>query len=304
MENGESGNRGTSKKSGGIKRGKVLFFPDRGKSVTNRDEVQTFRGRGGGGAGTRAGGENFFEIGHREPALADFDQGSHQVADHAVEKAVAVKAELQKGAGFAGHPDGAETADGRLTFVTGIGGKGGKVVFSDKKPGGLADGAQIQGPGNMPGTADLHGVKEGGVGDPVKVGFPLGGKAGVKLFGLFLDGKDADAGGEVKVEGPPKNLGGMDGRQAACGDLTQGMNAAVGPAGTGHRKGFAEDLAERGFQGQLDGGVGILALPSEEILAAIGEGEFIGCEFQRRTFREGWRLGLQAIGNQERMGWG
>jgi len=69
------------------------------------------------------------------------------------------------------------------------------------------------------------------------------------------------------------------------------MNAAVGPAGTGHRKGFAEDLANRGFQGQLDGGMGVLPLPSEEILAAIGQGEFIGREFQRRTFREGWRLG-------------
>lgn len=88
-------------------------------------------------------------------------------------------------------------------------------MFSDKKPGGLAEGAQIQGPGNMPSPADLHGMKEGGVRNPVKVGFSLGRKAGVKLFGFFLDGKDADAGGEVKVEGPPKRLRGMDGGQAA-----------------------------------------------------------------------------------------
>ena len=84
-------------------------------------------------------------------------------------------------------------------------------MFSDKKPGGPAKGAQIQGPGNMPGPADLHGVKEGGVCNPVKVGFSLGRKAGMKLFGLFCDRKDADAGGEVKVEGAPKRLRGMDG---------------------------------------------------------------------------------------------
>jgi hypothetical protein len=52
------------------------------------------------------------------------------------------------------------------------------------------------------------------------------------------------------------------------------MDPAIGPPGARYREGFSEDFFQGGFEGQLDGGVGILPLPTKEILTAVGEGEF------------------------------
>jgi len=61
-------------------------------------------------------------------------------------------------------------------------------------------------------------------------------------------------------------------------------------------KGFAENLFESGLEGQLDGGVRILALPAVEVGTAVGEGEFEGLRFQWGTEGRGDRL--QATGHK------
>jgi hypothetical protein len=52
------------------------------------------------------------------------------------------------------------------------------------------------------------------------------------------------------------------------------MDAAVGPPGAGHREGFPKDFFQGGLKSELNGGMGILTLPTKEILTAVGEGEF------------------------------
>lgn len=67
----------------------------------------------------------------------------------------------------------------------------------------------------------------------------------------------------------------MKGRNFTGGNLTEGVNAPIGSAGScnGHRavKDFLKGFLER----ELDGGIGILTLPSEEVFSAIGEKETV-----------------------------
>ena len=69
--------------------------------------------------------------------------------------------------------------------------------------------------------------------------------------------------------------------------MTEGMDAAIGAPGSGHVEGLTENLFEGGLQGQLDGRVGVLALPAVEVGTAVGEGEFEGLKFQGGTQRGG-----------------
>jgi hypothetical protein len=126
----------------------------------------------------------------------------------------------------------------------------------------------------MPGSAHFQGMEKGGVDDAVEVGFAFGGEAGVEFCFFPLDGKNANAGRKVEIQGPQKHGRGVGGGKSRGSGLTEGMNAAVGPPGAGHREGFPKDFFQGVFEGQLDGGVGILPLPTKEILTAVGEGEF------------------------------
>ena len=157
--------------------------------------------------------------------------------------------------------------------------------MADEKPGPLADGLEIERPGNVPRPAHLHGVKEGGVDNAVEVGFAAGGKAGVKFRHFLVDGQNTDPRGKMKIEGPKKNGGGMRGRKLNGGDLAEGVNAAVGPAGSGNMERLAENFFQGGFEGELDGGMGILPLPSVEILTAVSEREFKGLKLHENG---GW----------------
>jgi len=68
----------------------------------------------------------------------------------------------------------------------------------------------------------------------------------------------------------------MKGRDFAGGDLSEGVDMAVGPSRTGDGYGVAEDFLKSNFEGELDGGVGVLALPAEEVFSAVSEKETVG----------------------------
>jgi len=156
-------------------------------------------------------------------------------------------------------------------------------MLSHKQSGGLTNGLEIEGAGHVPSPADFQGMEKRLIDDPVKVGFAFGGEAGVKLCGCLLHGKDAYPRGKVEVERAEQGFRGVGAGHLAGGHLGEGVDATVGPSGSGHVKGFAENLFESGLEGELNRGVGVLALPAVEIGTAVSDGEFEGLKFQGGT---------------------
>ena len=111
--------------------------------------------------------ENLFEFDGGESTLADLDQGSDQIPDHPVKKAVPLKGQLQNTALFFDDPNGANIANGRFSFVPRIGGERSKVVFPGENLGGLAQRGKIEGAWDVPGPTDFERVKRIGVSDSV-----------------------------------------------------------------------------------------------------------------------------------------
>ena len=74
--------------------------------------------------------ENLFEFDGGESTLADLDEGSDQIPDHPVKKAVPLEGQFQNTALFFDDPNGANIANGGFSFVSRVGGKGREVVFS------------------------------------------------------------------------------------------------------------------------------------------------------------------------------
>ena len=67
----------------------------------------------------------------------------------------------------------------------------------------------------------------------------------------------------------------MKGGYFAGGNLTEGVNAPIGSAGSCNSHLQVEDFLQGFLESELDGGVGILALPTEEVLASVGEKETV-----------------------------
>ena len=70
--------------------------------------------------------------------LADFDEGSDQISNHSIEKAVPLEGQLQNTALFFDDPNGANRSHGRFALVSRVGGKGREVVFPGQNLGGFA----------------------------------------------------------------------------------------------------------------------------------------------------------------------
>jgi hypothetical protein len=97
----------------------------------------------------------------------------------------------------------------------------------------------------------------------------------VKARFLTLNGEDSDPCRKMKVEGFRESGGRMKGGNFAGGNLTEGVNAPISSAGScnGHRA--VEDFLKGFLECELDGGIGILALPTEEVFSAVGEKETV-----------------------------
>jgi hypothetical protein len=219
--------------------------------------------------------ENLFEFGRGESTLTDFDEGSDQISNHSIKKAVPLEGEFQKSALLLHDPNGANIANGRFSFVTRIGGERCKVVFPSQNLGGFSQQGEIEGAWDVPGPTDFQRVKRIGVGDPVEVGFSFGREAGVKARFLTSDGEDSDPCREMKVEGFRESGGRMKGRYFAGGNLTEGVHTAIGSARSCNGHGAIKDFLQGFLEGELYGGVGILTLPTEEVLAPIDEKETV-----------------------------
>ena len=152
-------------------------------------------------------------------------------------------------------------------------------MFTDKKPGGLADGLEIERPGHVPSPTNLHGMEEGSIHNPIQVGFAPGGKASMEFRFCRMDGHDPHSGRKMEIQGSEKNAGGVGGGKPDGGDLAEGVDTTIGTTGSGHVERLAEDLFQGGLEGELDRGMGILALPPIEVGSAVGDGEFEGLGF-------------------------
>ena len=190
--------------------------------------------------------ENLFEFDGGESTLADLDEGSDQISNHPIEKAVALEGQFQNTALFLHDPNGADIANGGFSFVPRVGGKGSEVVFPSQNLGGLAQRGEIEGARNVPGPSDFQRVQRVGVGDAVKIGFSFGREAGVKARFFAADGEDSNPCREMKVEGFRESGRWMKGGDFAGGDLTKGVNAPIGATGSGNGDRTVKDF-EQGF---------------------------------------------------------
>ena len=92
---------------------------------------------------------------------------------------------------------------------------------------------------------------------------------------LTSDGENSDPCRKMKVEGFRESGGRMKGGDFAGGDLAEGVNAPIGSAGSGNGDWTVKDFLQGFFEGELDGGIGVLALPTKEVFSAVGEKETV-----------------------------
>ena len=83
----------------------------------------------------------------------------------------------------------------------------------------------------------------------------------------------------------------MKGGDFAGGDLAEGMNAPICSAGSGNGDRTVKDFEQCFFESELDGGIGVLALPAEEVFSAVGEKETVRNRLHGRV--SGFRLGAR-----------
>ena len=83
----------------------------------------------------------------------------------------------------------------------------------------------------------------------------------------------------------------MEERNFAGGDLTEGVNAPIGATGSGNGDRVAKDFEQGFFEGELDSGIGVLALPTEEVFPPIGEKETVRNRLHGRV--SGFRFGAR-----------
>ena len=111
--------------------------------------------------------ENLFEFDESEPALADLDEGSDQISDHPIKKAVPLKGQFQNATLLFDDPNGTNIANGGFSFVSRVGGERSEVVFPSQDLGGFAQRREVKRAGNVPSPTDFERVKRIGVGDSV-----------------------------------------------------------------------------------------------------------------------------------------
>ncbi len=83
----------------------------------------------------------------------------------------------------------------------------------------------------------------------------------------------------------------MKGGKFTGGDLTEGVNAPIGSAGSGNGDRTVKDFEQCFFEGELDRGIGNLALPAEEVFSAVCEKETVRNRLHGRV--SGFRFGAR-----------
>ncbi len=83
----------------------------------------------------------------------------------------------------------------------------------------------------------------------------------------------------------------MKGGDFAGGDLAEGMNAPISSAGSCNGDWTVKDFLQGFLEGELNGGIGVLALPTEEVFSAVGEKETVRNRLHGRV--SGFRLGAR-----------
>ena len=111
--------------------------------------------------------ENLFEFDGGESTLADLDEGSDQISNHSIKKAVPFESHFQNTALFLHDSNGANIADGGFSFVSWVGGERSEVVFPSQDLGGFAYRGEIEGAWHVPSPSYFERMEGVGVGDPV-----------------------------------------------------------------------------------------------------------------------------------------
>ena len=92
---------------------------------------------------------------------------------------------------------------------------------------------------------------------------------------LTSDGEDSDPCRKMEVEGFCQSYGRVKRGDFAGGNLAEGVNAPIGSAGSCNGDWAVKDFLQGFLECELDGGIGILALPTKEVFSAVGEKETV-----------------------------
>jgi hypothetical protein len=79
----------------------------------------------------------------------------------------------------------------------------------------------------------------------------------------------------MEVEGFRESGRRMKRGDFAGGNLTEGVYAPIGSAGSCNGEWAVKDFLQGFLECELDSGIGILTLPTEEVLASVGEKETV-----------------------------
>jgi hypothetical protein len=89
------------------------------------------------------------------------------------------------------------------------------------------------------------------------------------------DGEDTDPCRQMKVEGFRESSGRMKGGDFTGSDLTEGVYSTIGSSRPCNGNRAVKNFLQGFFEGELDGGIRVLTLPTEEILSPIGDKETV-----------------------------
>ena len=210
-------------------------------------------------------------------ALGSLDGRSGEKADHFIKEAISgegqeiIAVDLLK----IGTSDGADVV-GVLGLVAAIGGESAEVVLAEEPGKSFGEIFGIELPGEVPGAFGQKGRKNGLEAEVVGVGLGFSGKAGVEIVGDFLAFKNANCGGEFRIErrNPVEGIHGEMIGGVEMRNLAESVDAGVGAAGAVKADGFLGNFREGVFDELLNGFSIGLNLPTGERGAVVGDGEF------------------------------
>lgn len=236
-------------------------------------------GGGDGGGGALFGFEEAGDVFGGEFAAADAEEGSGELADHAVEESAGDGAEgpeVIAGEEF----EGVEAADGVFAGVVADGGEGAEVVFAGEEGAGGADGVGVESGADVQAGEAEFGGHDGAVEEEIAVFLAENVEAGVEGFGDGTGSEDADVVREGAVEGADPLIAGEIGTgRVEMKGLAAGMDTGVGAAaGVDADFGIVGEAGKGGFDFALYGPLPRLNLPAAEGGAVVGGGqEEAGC---------------------------
>lgn len=207
-----------------------------------------------------------------EVPFPHLDKGPGDVANHMLEEAAAANAVIEMRS-FTPEHRGENAADFRTSEGIGFvgGGKGGEIVLAHEQRGGGRHAVFVERIRMMMNVASFEGRTDLAAKHAILVRLGESLAAGVKGGIGFGGRKHADLPRQQPVQRAAEIVHGNRIREVEGGDLRQGVNTRVGPAGAGDENQAPFDFRQNVLKYPLDGGETGLDLPTVKVRSIVGD---------------------------------